>query len=361
MMTRKSKPENDTGLLKLSDSADNMAHDQLIGNLIEVMGDPVLEVRLADFGMEGGNTAASVVFGYSRKKLREMVLADLLASPLPLMRALKRRVSTLGGVVFTDKQGHSLRAGIQCIYFRKQHEYYALIIVQDIVDKQKEARDREDMQRLALEVLKTRSAFFLGEEHERERLARELHSHIGPVMVSVKLGLEQLLYGRKKHISRRELKRLLNIHTDAIKEVRIVTSRLAEGYGYQEDINKAIVHLINNYCDFSDIRISCKLDPLPDDLPVDVAFHLFQIIEEALTNMVKYANATRATFRIKRSANQVEMVLQDNGQGHNKPLIMVGKGLWMMQQRARLIGGHLVVESVSQSFFRIRLVFSLRP
>ena len=360
-MTKKSKGENASGLLRLSDNADNLAHDQMIGQLIEVMADPVLEVRMADFGLEGGNTAASVLFGYSMKKLRGMAFAELLANPVPLLRSLKRRVSTVGGVMFTDKEGHTLRAGIQCIYFRRQYEDYVLIILQEIVDKRKEAREREDLQKLALEVLKTRSAFFLGQENERERLARELHSHIGPVMVSVKLGMEQLLYGKKKHISRRELKRLLDIHTDAIKQVRIVTSRLAEGYGYQEDINKAIEQLIKNYCDFSDIQIACKLDPLPVDLPVDTAYHLFQIIEEALTNMVKHANATKATFSIKRSDNQVEVVLQDNGQGHDKPLIMVGKGLWMMQQRAKLIGGHIAVKSVNQSFFRIRLSFSLRP
>jgi signal transduction histidine kinase len=90
-----------------------------------------------------------------------------------------------------------------------------------------------------------------------------------------------------------------------------------------------------------------------------VSYHLFQIIEETLTNMVKHANATKASLRIKVHGNNVEVALQDNGDGVEKPVIKKGSGLWMMKERALLMGGKLRLESAKNRFFRIRLSFSL--
>lgn len=359
MMTSKKDPQKPPQPIKLSVSEEIEAHEHLIGDLIETMSDPVLEVDLGDRKLVGGNAAALALFGYPRRKLADMDLVNILENPIPFFRALRNRVGLQTDVRLSNSSGGSFSAGIRCIFLRKQVEDYALLVLHDIVDPQRAAKDAAARESLALEILKTRSAFFLGEEHERERLARELHSQIGPVMVSVKLGMEKMLSGRKKYISRRELRQLLDIHTSSIKQVRIVTSRLAEGFQFEENINLAIESLIKSYAEFSDIRFFFKSDLLPAQMSTTLSYHLFQIIEEALTNMVKYANATKASLRIRVHNNEVSLVLQDNGDGVEKPNIKKGSGLWMMKERAKLIGGTLSLESAKDRFFRIRLSFSL--
>lgn len=359
MMTSQQNTHYPDQSIKLSASEESEAHERLIGSLIETMSDPVLEVNLSDRKLVGGNAAALALFGYPRRRLSGMDLVNILESPIPFFRALKNRVGLQTGVRLSNSSGGSFSAGIRCIFLHKQVDVYVLLVLHDIVDPQRAAKEAAARESLALEILKTRSAFFLGEEHERERLARELHSHIGPVMVSVKLGMEKMLSGRKKYISRRELRQLLEVHTASIKQVRIVTSRLAEGFQYEENINLAIESLIKSYAEFSDIRFFCKTDPLPAHMSTTISYHLFQIIEETLTNMVKHANATKASLRINVHGNKVDVTLQDNGDGAEKPVIKKGSGLWMMKERALLMGGKLRLESAKHRFFRIRLSFSL--
>lgn len=347
--------------IRLSGNNQCPEHEHLMKSLISIMSDPVFEVCLVDHKVISCNMAAQSLSGLSPRKIQGMSLAGLFENAAAVVKALNNRISLKTGVHFVNSKGEIVRTGMQCIYFHRQADAFALLVLHDIRDPVQEEKDHLNSQLLALEVLKTRSAFFLGQEYERERLARELHSHIGPILVSVKLGMEQKLTQRSKYLSRHDLNRLLETHKEAIKQVRIVSSRLAEGFLYQEDINQAIDHLISNYAEFSDIRFHCKKDKLPENLSTTVCYHLFQIIEEALTNMVKHANATRAGFRIKVMKEQAELVIQDNGDGHDKLVNKNSNGLWIMRQRAVLIGGHLEAESVRNRFFRIRLTFPLNP
>lgn len=86
-------------------------------------------------------------------------------------------------------------------------------------------------------------------------------------------------------------------------------------------------------------------------LPAEVELLLFRIAQEALTNTRRHAEASRARITLEFGDDKVVLTVNDNGKGFKLPrrlgdLASVGKlGLAGMQERARLIGGRLELQS----------------
>ncbi len=328
--------------------------------LFTASSDPVLVLSLNGYLIVGANAAACERFKYGLQKFKGLLLDDLVENPNPLKRALKRRVALLTGVSCLGKDKQHITANLYCAYFKQGRSELALVVLRDIVNAHHAEKLRICRETLALEVSRTESAFFMGEENERQRLARELHGQIGPMMVSVKLGLEQLISAARKDCSKKDLQNLLDQHTRAIKELRITTSRLAEGFMYQEDINAALKQLLSKYAEYGGLSVYSKLDALPDNLTIACRYHLFRIVEECLTNALLHSNANKISLRLWLDDQSLHMYVLDNGRGMNRPQLAKDKGLWLMDQRAALLNGKLQIETVPERYFRVSLSIPLQ-
>ncbi len=74
--------------------------------------------------------------------------------------------------------------------------------------------------------------------------------------------------------------------------------------------------------------------------------HLYRTIQEALSNIVKHAEATAAKINIKNEANQIAVRIQDNGKGFDLELAVVTSkslGIRTMHERISAIGGELKI------------------
>jgi signal transduction histidine kinase len=94
--------------------------------------------------------------------------------------------------------------------------------------------------------------------------------------------------------------------------------------------------------------IAVELEPhLPDvRLPSDVETALYRIVQEALTNVVKHAQATKVSVVLTQVDRVVKMVIEDDGRGYSVDVVGGdGLGLVGMRERAALLGGRLVTES----------------
>ncbi|GAI37297.1 unnamed protein product, partial [marine sediment metagenome] len=86
-------------------------------------------------------------------------------------------------------------------------------------------------------------------------------------------------------------------------------------------------------------------------LPAETQLLLFRIAQEALTNIRRHAEASRAVVKLEFGDNSIKMAVSDNGRGFELPermddLANIGKlGLAGMRERARLLGGTLEVQS----------------
>jgi signal transduction histidine kinase len=88
---------------------------------------------------------------------------------------------------------------------------------------------------------------------------------------------------------------------------------------------------------------------------------IYRIIQESLMNMAKYAEVSDASLSIQEQDNQLVVRISDQGQGFSPEGERSGVGLFNMEERARGIGGALLVTSVPGEGTTILLTVPLRP
>jgi signal transduction histidine kinase len=329
--------------------------------LFQMTSDPVLIMNIPAHNLVEANEGACKWFNYRSTQIAGKSI-DLLVNNVTLLRrAMRKKASHVSGLEFIKRDGSTFFGDISVGYFSQDKIKFAVVFISHIVDEKQAIKDQIWRETLVLERFKTESAFFMGEEHERHRLAQELHGHLGPLMVGVKLGLEQQLSKSSGYISRRELRKLLEQQTHSIREARRMTSRLAEGYQYQEDINLAIKSLINKFVEITGMSVYCKADLLPETLNMDIRYHLIQIIEEGLTNVVKHADATKMAIRLSIIDKKLKLYMLDNGSGMNGMPVVKQKGLDLMRERAALLDGKLEITSVIGKSFKLDFTCPIYP
>ena len=99
----------------------------------------------------------------------------------------------------------------------------------------------------------------------------------------------------------------------------------------------------------SGVQAAVRAEQVPDAIPPDVTLCLYRVAQEALTNVIKHAHATRVDVVLEGNREAVTLVIEDDGVGFdaaaNKTL--TGIGLVGMRERAALIGAALQVESTA--------------
>lgn len=185
---------------------------------------------------------------------------------------------------------------------------------------------------------------------ERGRLARELHDSVTQLLYSINLfakaGKDAYSLGNTEQGSR-HLSRLEETASQALKEMRLLLYELRPVELEQE----GLVGAIQLRLDAVEGRVGVKTQLLVNaftDLPKAVEKELYHLIQEALNNVLKHASATSVTVQIKSSLTQIEVAIIDDGIGFD-PVEMTkygGLGLTTMRERAKKLGGELLIHSV---------------
>ncbi|NLE75208.1 MAG: hypothetical protein GX605_00470, partial [Chloroflexi bacterium] len=102
------------------------------------------------------------------------------------------------------------------------------------------------------------------------------------------------------------------------------------------------------------VRVS-GLERLPSALPSMVQLHVFRIVQEALRNAQRHAQATEAALTVREAVAGLELEISDNGQGFSERLPARGLGLIEMQDRAEAMGAALRVRSCPGRGARVTL------
>jgi signal transduction histidine kinase len=189
------------------------------------------------------------------------------------------------------------------------------------------------------------------QEAERHYVARELHDEVGQAVTSLKFSLGQL--GAEtdpdQHAARiAELKHM----TDEVLES---LHRLAMNLRPASLDHLGLVSALNQYVraigDRYGLIAQFKAVDMAERMPPTVETALYRIVQEALTNVVRHAHATRVDVLLERRGDQVIVVIEDNGLGFEASAAHTAQsghlGLVGMQERAEMLGGSLVIESTA--------------
>ncbi|HEX4824157.1 MAG TPA: two-component regulator propeller domain-containing protein [Candidatus Polarisedimenticolaceae bacterium] len=188
------------------------------------------------------------------------------------------------------------------------------------------------------------------QEAERKRIAGELHDGIGQTLVVIRnraqMGLRD---GTTSDDARRQMEEIVEATGDGIEEVRKVAYNLRP---YQLDrlgLTRAIEALVEQTAESSGMTIASHLDPLDGLFAEGDEIGVYRIVQEALSNMLRHAHATRAGVTAKAGEGRVEITVEDDGRGFDPaslPADRPGMGLAGIAERARILGGRHTVQSL---------------
>jgi signal transduction histidine kinase len=185
------------------------------------------------------------------------------------------------------------------------------------------------------------------QEVERARLARELHDETGQALTSILLGLKSLEERVETDDGGAGFAELRELVVATLQAVRRLAVELRPAALDDFGLVPALERLRDSVSEQSQISVDVQSD-LDDRqrLPPETETSLYRIVQEALTNVLKHADATRVTVRLRLHERFVELVVQDDGGGFDPNVVRDGGlGLAGMRERVALLGGRMAVES----------------
>lgn len=215
-------------------------------------------------------------------------------------------------------------------------------------------RDRElasanaEQRRLEREVLQI-------SEEEKRRIGRELHDGLGQHLTALEFmsqGLARSLEAKAPELSEtaREISRQIR---QTISQVRRLSHGLAPVTLEEGGLSNALQELAET---IAASGIACEFfgEPITRPLAAAISIHLYRIAQEAVTNALKHAGASRILLSLREQPDGLELNIEDDGRG----LAQTGSrnngiGLHVMEYRARLIGAHLLIGSPPDGGTRI--------
>lgn len=186
-------------------------------------------------------------------------------------------------------------------------------------------------------------------EAERAKLARDIHDELGSLLVAGKMDaawVQNRVRGADAQAAKK-LQGLLGVLDQAIEIKRRVTEELHPTLLDNLGLGAALQWHVKEVCGRAGLVPDVKVPAEEVALPDQVAVALFRIVQEALTNTVKYARARKVTVALSRSPAGVALVVADDGVGLPPPAERreAAHGLLGMRERVRALRGELVIRS----------------
>lgn len=247
--------------------------------------------------------------------------------------------NTLNAGVFTPERQEilNLLAGQAAISLENAFLYEDL--KKEIELRKRAEREQAELERKILDV----------NEEERRKIGIELHDGLGHILldISMKSGLLAEKLGEINIPEKKDAEEIERYTKEAIKKNR----SLAEGLFPVNLSNVSFVEIINEFKKELDLNhsIFCEvdIDEKADVEKMKMSTHLYFIIQEAVRNIIKHSNASRAWIKLYMEEGLFVISVQDNGRGiveNNKR--HHGMGISIMQYRAKMIGAQLEIKAV---------------
>jgi len=310
------------------------------------------------------NRAAEKLSGYTREEIMGKHFSNFVAPRnlkevrINLCRKLDEEHETIYEVsmVTKDRRMVPLEVSSRLIY-----ENGVAIGVQGV------ARDITDRKR-AQEALKTYSRRLIeAQEAERQHIARELHDEIGQVLTAVKINLQSLRGLSPAPAWIPPLDESIGTVDEALGQVRKLSIELRPALLDDLGLSAALRWYVDRYTQRTGIRAEV-INGFEDDsrLPRELETACFRIAQEALTNVVRHAQAGHVSVELERSRERVLLTIIDDGVGFDVAELLSSApavatlGLVGMEERAQALSGKIEIESALQEGTRIRASFPLK-
>jgi signal transduction histidine kinase len=186
-------------------------------------------------------------------------------------------------------------------------------------------------------------------EEERKRIARDLHDDTAQALTSLLVRLRLMERSAEGSDVRESLEELRQLTADTLEGVRRMAVDLRPTALDDLGLVAALDSFTRAFSQRWPVKVSFSAKGLRRRVPPNVELVLYRVVQEALYNVAKHAQASTTTVRLNRTARAVTAIIEDDGRGFDVAEVMnsgdQGLGLFGMQERLGLIGGSLHIDS----------------
>ncbi len=180
------------------------------------------------------------------------------------------------------------------------------------------------------------------EEHERQRLARELHDGIGQMLAATRRSIQMSAENPAADISNGPIALL----DESIREVRQLSHSMMPPSMQNKELVEALSELTERTRYATELNIQTEWVDI-DNLQLDTTatLMLYRAIQEILSNIIRHASATQVQFDMVNHGSELNIILYDNGKGFDTSAVKKGIGLNNIRSRIAYLGGTLQLDS----------------
>ncbi len=184
-------------------------------------------------------------------------------------------------------------------------------------------------------------------EEERKKISREIHDELGQALTGLKMDLrfiKKKLLPEQDSISQR-IDTSMQLIDNTIATMRRISTDLRPGILDDLGLIPAVDWLVNNFQNRTGIEAELLVEPADLEAPKEMHISLYRIVQEALTNVMRHAQASQVKIKIQGRSDQIVIEVHDNGRGFDPLTLGRSKslGLTGIRERAALIGANAEV------------------
>lgn len=217
----------------------------------------------------------------------------------------------------------------------------------------------EMLDRLESERRESARHALMAQEGERRRIARELHDEVGQTLTGVILQVEGLAAAIPDDL-RSQLDELRETARHGTEEVRRIARQLRPEALEELGLQSALAALATAFGEQAGITLERRLEqrlPLSEEQELVV----YRVAQEALTNVVRHANASHVVLELGSRDEQTVLSVRDDGRGLARGSLLSSNGIRGMRERAMLIGANISITSPPGGGTEVRLCVPANP
>lgn len=200
-----------------------------------------------------------------------------------------------------------------------------------------------------------------GVEEERKRLARELHDELGQSVTAIRLIAISIARSSEAVGLAHGAGKINEIAAGLYDSVHRIVRELRPAVLEPPDLAAALADLAREWrVRHQDIELALKLEGDLGDLGEALTLAVFRSVQEALTNVLKHAGASRVRLAVTRRDSRLEATIEDDGGGTAEGLAGSGHGLVGMRERVVALGGSLDAGMRAEGGFRVSVALPVQ-
>ena len=334
----------------------------------------LLQAELADYW-----SSMDVVFGPDMPRTSVAAAAFLRDRIVPLRDTILRILDRLAALRSVAERRHDLETAIAHEEVRQWLVnmgalslfiglIVAMIATQHVgrleteigLQRAVDVQNRRDLERLSARLVSA-------QEEERRAIARELHDEVGQALTAMKMELgaaqRDVAAGTRAAASLAEARAIAESALQSVRDLsQLLHPSMLDDLGLPDTVDT----YLRGFSKRTGIRAQLALERMDERLAPDLEVGVYRIVQEALTNVLKHADATACTVRLVRRDQALQLTIEDDGRGigagpGGSGLVRRGLGVIGMRERAAALGGTFAIGNREEGGTRVVVRLPLQP